>query len=150
MSRQKTDDDTNNAERTRTIRVSGTPVQVTREIYETYYAMERRLRTLEEKDARNGVIHIPDYGCLRGTYHALEDSLEEQVLRKLEYERLHESLHMLSEPEAELIRALFFYGETERSFADRKRIPRATVHNQKKRVLKKLKKIIENSCANRA
>ena len=40
MSRQKTDDDTNNAERTRTIRVSGTPVQVTREIYETYYAVK--------------------------------------------------------------------------------------------------------------
>ena len=130
------------------VRIQGTPVRVERQVYEAYYAMARRLRTLEEKDARNGVFHIPDYGCLRGTYHALEDSPEKQVLQKLEYEQLHESLCMLNEAEAELIRALFFCGETERSFADRKGIPRATVHNQKKRILKKLKKIIENGCAN--
>ena len=73
MSRQKTDDDTNNAERTRTIRVSGTPVQVTREIYETYLwkVCDHAVRTYIEQAFANTPLSQGDREILI-RYHKCE------------------------------------------------------------------------------
>lgn len=37
-----------------TVRVQGSLVEVTEEVYRAYYGIERHLLTLDEKDARNG------------------------------------------------------------------------------------------------
>ena len=43
-----------------TIPVEGTRIQVTHEVYQAYYGYERHLRTLEEKDTRNGTVWYSD------------------------------------------------------------------------------------------
>ena len=43
-----------------TIPVERTRIQVTREVYQAYYGFERHLRTLEEKDTRNGTVRYSD------------------------------------------------------------------------------------------
>ena len=38
------------------IRIEGTLVEVNKEIYDTYYGIERHAKTLDEKDERNGKV----------------------------------------------------------------------------------------------
>lgn len=43
------------------IKVQGTLVSVSEDIYLTYYRMDRRARGVEERDQRNGVVLYCDY-----------------------------------------------------------------------------------------
>lgn len=72
------------------------------------------------------------------------EEIEEQVLRKLQYEMLHKALSCLSKDEEKLIRLLFFEECTEREVAESMGIYHNAVHKQKKRILQKLKKILKD------
>lgn len=73
------------------------------------------------------------------------ESVEETVLRKLQYEQLHKALSLLPDDERELIDRLFFQGQTEREAAECMGIYRNAVHKRKNRILKKLKKFFEKN-----
>lgn len=73
------------------------------------------------------------------------ESVEETVLRKLQYEQLHKALSLLPDDERELIDRLFFQGQTEREAAEYMGIYRNAVHKRKNRILKKLKKFFEKN-----
>lgn len=73
------------------------------------------------------------------------ESVEETVLRKLQYEQLHKALSLLPDDERELIDRLFFQGQTERQAAECMGIYRNAVHKRKNRILKKLKKFFEKN-----
>lgn len=73
------------------------------------------------------------------------ESVEETVLRKLQYEQLHKALSLLPDDERELIDRLFFQGQTEREAAEHMGIYRNAVHKRKNRILKKLKKFFEKN-----
>ena len=68
------------------------------------------------------------------------ESVEETVLRKLQYEQLHKALSLLPDDERELIDRLFFQGQTEREAAEH-----MGIHKRKNRILKKLKKFFEKN-----
>ena len=51
---------------------------------------------------------------------------------------------MLTDDERELIEALFYYGLTEREYAAQKNVYHNAIHKKKMRILKKLKKLLEN------
>lgn len=73
------------------------------------------------------------------------ESVEETVLRNLQYEKLHKALSLLSEDERELMDRLFFQGQTEREVAENMGVYRNAVHKRKNRILQKLKKILEKN-----
>ena len=72
-----------------------------------------------------------------------QESVESVVLHKLEVDRLHTALSLLTPEERALIQALFFEEKTERQYADELGVYRNAVHVRKMKALKKLKKILE-------
>ena len=73
-----------------------------------------------------------------------EDSVEEQVFKRLQSVRLYEALSLLSTDEQDLIRQLFFLERTEREVAELLGVYHNAVHKRKLRILSKLKKILTN------
>lgn len=73
------------------------------------------------------------------------ESVEETVLRRLQYAQLHKALSLLSADERELIDRLYFQGQTEREAAISMGIYRNAVHKRKNRILGKLKNFLEKN-----
>ena len=131
------------------INVPGALVEVSEGVYFAYYQEKRRGRTLREKDERNGTVSydgldtpeltgqemIPDRGAT-----SVEDAAIANILR----DKLHRCLALLDEPDRQLIQALYFEGLSEREYATEAGLHYMTVHNRKARLLRQLKKMIEN------
>ena len=131
------------------IHVPGALVEVSEDIYFAYYQEKRRGRTLREKDERNGAVSydgldtpeltgqemIPDRDAV-----SVEDAALANILR----EKLHRCLALLDEPDRQLIQALYFEGLSERKYAKRVEIPQQTISDRKRRILARLKKLLEN------
>lgn len=66
-------------------------------------------------------------------------------LTKVEFERLHKAILTLSKEEQWLIHELYFENQTEREVAKQMGVYHNAVHKQKKRILEKLKKILEKN-----
>lgn len=66
------------------------------------------------------------------------------MLHKLEVDKLHTALAMLTPEEQALIQALFFEEKTERQYAEELGVYRNAIHVRKTRILKKLKKFLES------
>jgi len=130
------------------IRIQDNLVPVTEEVYLTYYRMRRRELHLQEKDVKHGVFF---YSALDTSETNGEDAIpdlisprvEDIVVDKLIAEKLHECLAQLPKEEQELIFALFFKNKSEHQLAAETGIPRMTIHNRKKRILARLKKLLE-------
>lgn len=71
------------------------------------------------------------------------ESVEETVLRKIQYAQLHKALSLLSDDERELIDRLFFQDQTEREAAADMGIYHNAIHKRKNRILGKLKNFLE-------
>ena len=131
------------------IHVPGALVEVSEGVYFAYYQEKRRGRTLKEKDERNGAVSydgldtpeltgqemIPDRDAV-----SVEDAALANILR----EKLHRCLALLDEPDRQLIQALYFEGLSERKYAKRVGIPQRTISDRKRRILARLKKLLEN------
>ena len=131
------------------IHVPGALVEVSEDIYFAYYQEKRRGRTLREKDERNGAISydgldtpelsgqemIPDRDAV-----SVEDAAIANILRG----ELRRCLALLDEPDRQLIHALYFEGLSERKYAKRVEIPQQTISDRKRRILARLKKLLEN------
>ena len=131
------------------IHVPGALVEVSEDVYFAYYQEKRRGRTLREKDERNGAVSydgldtpelsgqemIPDRGAT-----SVEDAAIANILRG----ELRRCLALLDDPDRQLIQALYFEGLRERKYAKRVGIPQQTISDRKRRVLARLKKLLEN------
>jgi RNA polymerase sigma factor (sigma-70 family) len=131
------------------INVPGALVEVSEGVYFAYYQEKRRGRTLREKDERNGAVSydgldtpeltgqemIPDRDAV-----SVEDAAIANILRG----ELRRCLALLDEPDRQLIQALYFEGLSERKYAKRVGIPQQTISDRKRRVLARLKKLLEN------
>ena len=132
-----------------TIPVERTRVQVTREVYQAYYGFERHLRTLEEKDTRNGTVRYSDLDT--------EETLGEEMIPYLDApaveatavthvmrEALREAVTQLPEADYGLIQMLVYEGKTIRQAAQILCLPTMTIHYRKEQALKKLRKLLES------
>lgn len=130
------------------IRVDGALVEVTREVYRTYHAMERHARTLEEKDTRWGTVLYSDLdkeGLLGVEMLPSRDAepVEDAVIRRILSQELRHCVARLPVPDRRLIFALYFDGLSEREYARRLGISQKAVNKRRRRVLKKLRKMIK-------
>lgn len=122
-------------------------VEVTQEVHYAYHSVERHLRTLNDKDKRNGKTSydnldsedslgeemIPDRDAV-----SVEDAAIALVMRQ----QLHQALKLLPKPEQELIYAIYFQGLSERKLSQRMGIHYMTIHSRKVKILKKLRMLL--------
>ena len=74
----------------------------------------------------------------------LSAEFTDAVVWKLTVERLRLVISMLPDDEQELIQALYFRGLSERKWSKESGIPQRTINDRKRKILSKLKKILEN------
>lgn len=129
------------------VKVAGYLYEVSKEIHDTYKREERRHRYL--KDTQKEVVTL--------SYDALNDevvsesvlvdryvNVEEAAINNVMLEKLNKALSTLSDDELFLIEHLIFQELSERELSKRTGIPQKTINNRKHKVLKKLKKLLEN------
>lgn len=131
------------------ITINGEKVSVSEEIYTVYRQMRRCERTLAEKDARHYVVRYEDFstGEMTGEeqiYDPMQICVEDIVLSKLIYRKLHRALNLLPQSECEIILDIYFSGYSLRSVAEKQGVSRMTVQRKAKEALAMLKKLMEN------
>jgi RNA polymerase sigma factor (sigma-70 family) len=126
------------------IKVEGKLVEVTPDVYYAYFCMERQERWQEEKQQGHAVV----------SYDALDDgetvgmevvpdlttpSMEEAVMTREIYEKLHRALDALPKAERELIQAIYFDGFTEKEYAVSSGLSQQGVSYRLRKILSKLR-----------
>ena len=126
----------------------GMLMEVTPEQYRDFYKARRRQKYLYERSRENRDISIDMLTTeqFNGADILVSDGMdiEEQVAYKLLLDKLHSCLALLTEEERELIYALFFGEKTEREWSAETGIPQKTINNRKRKILLKLKALLEN------
>ncbi len=127
------------------IRINNEFVTVTEEIYIAYYKMGRRERYLEEVSVERNL----SYNQLLEKDYPIENKmsnqqflLEDKVIEKIMLEKMIVALDMLTEYEKVIIDELFFNGTSIRELSSHLNVPRSTLHEQKDKIIKKLRKVI--------
>ena len=133
------------------IRVENQVEQVTEEVYREYFKMDRRERYLEERDLVHGRFL---YSQLDNVYEdvlgeeMIADSLAEDlcdaIVSKIMIEKLKECLSLLSDEDLNLMIQLFYEEKSQRQLSVESGVPVMTISDRKNRVLKKIKKSMEN------
>lgn len=126
----------------------GILMEVTEEVYRDFYKSQRRQKYIDERSAENGNF---SYDMLTTDDFNGEDILidtsqeiDEAVIHKIMSDKLHDSLLLLSDDGQKLINALFFRNLSEREWSAETGIPQKTINDRKRRILIKLKKLLES------
>ena len=137
---------------------NGAAVEVSDEVYKILRKWDRRIKYVEH-DLKETRYIINQENATVKEIPSREDSLDrltalgfdfadrpadfrESVIDKI---MLDQALEKLSDEERYLITQLFYLGRTERELADELGVYRNAIHLQKKKILAKLKKIIEGN-----
>lgn len=140
--------------------VRGQYVEVTDEVYTAYMQGDRKMRYFEN-DLKTERFVLGEEGQVVQVIPSREDSLdrlmdenaqqfpheesvENTVFHKLEVDKLHTALAMLTPEEQALIQALFFEERSESELAVELGISQPAVYKRKAKILKKLKLFLES------
>ena len=136
------------------ILIHGKQISVSDEVCELYHKTARKARYFAKElkyrkirvDAKNeSVLYVP---AREDSLDRLMDdngeqfsdkSVQDEACFAIMCDALHQALSQLDVQERELIQALYFEQKTERQWASEIGVPRMTMHDQKVRVLEKLK-----------
>ena len=141
--------------------IRGQFVEVTEEVYRAYMRGDRKIRYFEN-DLKTERFVLGKDGQVIQIIPSREDSLdrlveenarqfpdeqesvESMVLHKLEVDKLHTALSLLTPEERALIQALFFEERSESELAAALEISQPAVYKRKMKILKKLKLLLES------
>ena len=141
--------------------IRGQFVEVTEEVYRAYMRGDRKIRYFEN-DLKTERFVLGKDGQVIQIIPSREDSLdrlveenarqfpdeqesvESMVLHKLEVDKLHTALSLLTPEERALIQALFFEERSESELAVALGISQPAVYKRKMKILKKLKLLLES------
>ena len=133
------------------IRIGNQVEQVTEEVYREYFKMDRRERYLEERDLVHGRFLYSQFDNVYEDVlgeEMIADSLAEDlcdaIVSKIMIEKLKECLSLLSDEDLNLMIQLFYEEKSQRQLSEESGVPVMTISDRKNRVLKKLKKTMEN------
>ena len=130
------------------IKVQGTLVEVSEEVYLTYFRMDRQARGMDEKDIYNNTARydaldtdettgresIADVGAI---------SVEDIAVAHIMEEKLHSCLAVLSEPEQVYIYQRYWKGLSQSKLADRYGVSQQALSYREQCILAKLKKMLD-------
>lgn len=120
-------------------------IEVSEEIYKAYYKLTEREKYLDKlAGQKNLSLEECEEKGIRVEYALLQqEPIEDKLVREEMLSKLSEAIKMLTEQERVLIHELFFKGISERKLALKTGIPLMTINDRKRRILKKLKRLIE-------
>ena len=126
------------------IKIEGKLIEVSHDVYYTYFRMERQERGQEEKKQRNAVVSYDALDTEETTgAEAMPDliapSPEQQLITREIWEMLHRAVDALPRAERELIKAIFFEGFTEQQYAVASGTSQQGVSYRLRKTLSKLK-----------
>ena len=130
------------------IKVQGEMVEVSEEVYLTYYRMERKARVVVEKDQRNGTVLFSELDAQEFlTAETLLDphavSVEAIVIGNLMNEKLRICLRQLSDDESSLIRRRYWDQVSQSELASELQTSQQVISYRERQILGKLKKLLE-------
>lgn len=130
------------------IKIGNVLVEVTREVYDAYYSVERHMRTLNEKDDRNGTVPYSNLDTketlgVEMLRDLTAESVEDEALLRVLSERLHYCLSHLPVSDQKLIQAIYFEDLSEREYARQVGLSQKGVNKRKHKILKKLRKMVK-------
>lgn len=129
------------------IRVQHELVEVTAEVYYTYFRGRRQEQAQKERDAYHGLVSYNDLDTesLLGEEMIPDKDtpgLEENAIATVQADKLHEAMNALRSSERAILHELYFVGLTERELAQKTGTPQQTIHKRKQAVLVKLKELL--------
>lgn len=130
------------------IKIQGKLIEVSEDVYYAYFRMERQERWQEEKKQEHDVVSYDalDNGEMVGAESVPDmttPSMEELAIAKDLNDRLHHAVAALPRAERELIRAIYFEGQTEREYAKQHGCSQNKVFKQRRKILSKLKLFLD-------
>lgn len=125
----------------------GMLMEVSEEEYVRFYRQKNRQKYLQRTSAANQEI---SFDMLTTEDMNGEDiltdplvNIQEQVESDIMADKLHRCLSLLEQDEQILIEALYFKGFSEHEWSRKTGIPQKTINDRKRRILGKLKKLLE-------
>ena len=130
------------------IKIQGDLVEVSEDVYYAYFRMERQERWQEEKKQEHDVVSYDalDNGDTVGVENVADmitPSMEERVIARELHDRLHHAVEALPKAERELIRAIYFDGQTEKEYAERTGMSQTGISYRRRKILSKLKLFLD-------
>ncbi len=129
-----------------TVLVNKKRVAVGKEVYKAYYQQKEREAYLDKLAGKHNIsFEECEEKGIQVDYllSCAEESIEDGVIKKEMLKKLALCLETLSEQERLLIYALFFQGKSERRLSAETGTPQRTINDRKRRILLKLKKLLE-------
>ena len=128
--------------------LEGHLVEVTKDVYLTYYRVERHTKTLDEKDVRNGKVSYSDLDTEETLGEEMvpdpnAESVEDKAVGNILLQELRQCLAQLPLEEQNLIRALYFEELTEREYAKQINISQKAVNKRRHKILSKLRDLMK-------
>lgn len=121
-------------------------VEVSKEVYTTYYKMQREEKYQQERDLKNGLLHYNSWDsdrangidCIRDPAAGIEECVSEKIMLEtlIEYIERHDRHKIL---------ALVAAGKKEDEIAAIIGISQSGVNKKKRRLLRKLAEILEKN-----
>ncbi len=130
------------------IRVPGELIEVSKDIYLSYYRMKRRWVAQEERDTYNGLVSYDSMDTVEMLGEEMipdsdASNVEDIVVNRLLREKLRCCLSQLTTEERSLICALFYEQKTEREYAKILGISQKAVNKRRHKVLTKLYRLMK-------
>lgn len=125
------------------------PVVVAEEIYRTFCRTGWNIKDNDQSFLDHEIQMSGMIGGQDGAYENFREFVdtintpENIVLEQMKKEALYQAISALSAADREVVRALFFRGQSELEYAEELGISQPAVHKRKVRILKHLKKFLE-------
>ena len=130
-----------------TIVVKSNRVEVSEAVYRAYHK-EREAERYQKKLIHQFELSLErfqDDGVnVEFLITRFQPSIEDKLIEQEQLRKLHIALDALTDEERLLIHELFFNGKSERILAGELGVPRMTLSDHKHRILRKMRKVIED------
>lgn len=131
-----------------TLKVKGKAIPVTQEIYKEYYKIHDRQQYLDRlAKSKNIYFELCEEKGIPIEYEIYKRNKEidnDLKLHNEEIEKLKKAVAMLDDSERKIIEVYYYQGLNTADSAQLLHMKTTTLHNHKIKILRKLKKIIEN------
>ncbi len=130
------------------IRIGEELIEVTPDVYHTYYQMARNERGQEEKKIRNGVVSFDaldneEMVGSEGIPDLISPNPEDLAILREQSDQIHKAINMLMQSERKLIHALYYENMTEEAYGERIGMSQSGVSYRRRKILSKLKHYLE-------
>jgi len=121
-------------------------IVVTEEVYKAYYKLKEREKYLDKlAEEKHISLEVCNQNGIQVEYLFVrpQESIEESVILAEMIRKMLLCLELMDAKDKMLIAELFFKGKSERQLSTETGIPLMTINDRKRRILKKLKKLLE-------